>query len=238
MAPPGQEGGSPASPTRGQRASLPEAPGADLARAPATRAKAAALAEKERFASIAAESVYPRESGHAPAARVLLGVNPPALMADPAGADPSGVGSAGAGPRVPATHADVGRQMRLALGSGTDGATEIRLDPPELGSLRLALHSSTSGLTLAIEVERAGTLDLVRRGIEGLAAELRSLGYDRVEITIDSGNAGARGGGAGTSGFPARADPGPDDRANIPTPAILSVPLSARRPDGGLDLRL
>lgn len=142
----------------------------------------------------------------------------------------------------------VSRQVALAVRSHAPGVTEIRLDPPELGALRLDLRTNGTVASLVIGAERPEALDLVRSGLHGLAGELRALGYERVEITldhsprdiasrIDSGGDGRA--DADTHHTPddaARAKPAPDQALPDPVTALSAAP---RRPAGAmLDIRL
>lgn len=140
------------------------------------------------------------------------------------------------------------RQVAFAVRSQVPGITEIHLDPPELGALRLDLRTNGAVASLVIGAERPEAMDLVRSGLHGLAGELRALGFERVEISFDHGSrdSGARAdpGGDGRAGADARpaadgaaraahpADPAPPDPVAIPSPA-------PRQPAGaGLDIRL
>jgi len=143
----------------------------------------------------------------------------------------------------------------LALRSSAPGVTEIRLDPPGLGRLRLDLRTGGTVAHLVIEA-RPQVLDLLRGGLPALAGELRGLGYERVEITFaDTARPAADGtqtdgsarqgpGGGPQQGAPPPPDSAagtgtagtaPADRAD-PPPGHAAAPAPA--PHAGLDLRL
>ncbi|QPZ92821.1 flagellar hook-length control protein FliK [Thioclava electrotropha] len=58
-----------------------------------------------------------------------------------------------------------------------DRPVEIALSPEELGHVRMTLHASQNGMTVAIQADRAETLDLMRRHIDTLAREMHDMGY-------------------------------------------------------------
>ncbi len=55
---------------------------------------------------------------------------------------------------------------------------EITLNPRELGKVRMALSTTEAGVTVVILSERPETQELMRRHIDQLAQEFRSLGYE------------------------------------------------------------
>lgn len=148
------------------------------------------------------------------------------------------------GRTFPPEAASVARQVRVAIRSLGPGVTEIRLDPPELGHLRLDLRTQGAVAHLVVAAEQRQTLDLLRSGLQGLTGELRALGYERVELTLTTA---ARTDMDGQP--PARDDPrqafddngsrasgsGPDAGPDLP----LDQPATGRRvAQGALDLRL
>lgn len=74
-------------------------------------------------------------------------------------------------------------------------AVELRLQPEELGRVHLTMSQDASGtLTVSLNVERAETLDLLRRNIDLLGAELRDLGYGSVDFSFNGEGAAGRDG--------------------------------------------
>ena len=72
-------------------------------------------------------------------------------------------------------HTDTGQEM-----------TEIRLDPEELGRLRITLEGEGDALRVRVEVERPETLDLLRRNMDRLADTLREAGYSHSDMQFST----------------------------------------------------
>lgn len=120
--------------------------------------------------------------------------------------------------------------------------TELRLNPEELGRVKLTLRSADGALILHVQVDRPETADLIRRHIGELMQEFRSLGYAEVNVSLGHGSDSARdawrqSGEAAQSGAGQPADPAatPEtdfvDRQLTPRSAGIGGP-------GTLDLRL
>lgn len=146
----------------------------------------------------------------------------------------------------PGEPADALRQATLAVRSLAPGVTEIRLDPPHLGQLRLDLRTNGVTATLLIEAEQQQTLDLIRHGLHSLTAELRGLGYERVDIMLES--SGRSTADPGTDTEESARQP-PDETPEPPSPPSSASPdhgpagAAEATPPGhaknaGLDLRL
>lgn len=141
-------------------------------------------------------------------------------------------------------------QLRLAVRTLAPGVTEIRLDPPQLGAVRLDLHTRNGIAVLHVSAEQASTLELLRSGLHGLVGELRGLGFDRVETTLASNlRAEGDGGAAGRQsddGPPQHSLPGAwvSDRLSgtgndaVPDAGSVAQAGPRLRPGAGLDLRL
>ncbi|MGJ8622991.1 MAG: flagellar hook-length control protein FliK [Yoonia sp.] len=134
--------------------------------------------------------------------------------------------SSAASPEL-ARHA--GQQMATALVQSQGKTTEIALNPEELGRVRLSLSASDGVLTLVVQAERPETSDLLRRNIEVLAQDFRSLGYENLSFSFSDQHGDSR-------------DQGPetDDAAFAPhenSPTEDARPL-ATVAVSGLDLRL
>lgn len=127
-------------------------------------------------------------------------------------------------------------------GPDTPAATQIVLQPAELGRIRFALSGSGDQLTISVQVEQRDTLALLQRHLPDLRAELAREGLGQANLSFGGwGAADGQGDGQGTAqgqsdGSAARwqarldldlADPAPD----APRPALRSA-LS-----GGVDLR-
>ena len=61
---------------------------------------------------------------------------------------------------------------------------EIRLEPAELGRVRLTLSTTEAGVTVTVLAERAETLELMRRNASELASEFRELGFAGVDLSF------------------------------------------------------
>jgi len=138
-------------------------------------------------------------------------------------------------PRATAAQlADVARRV-------ADGPVEVSLSPEELGRVRLSLHGNEAQMTVQIMAERPETLELLRRHIDLLAAELRQQGFADLTFSFS-------GGGAGGSGESAQSETGAGDPSAGKRPQHDTTANSqARHLDGrpntllpgtGLDLRL
>ena len=90
--------------------------------------------------------------------------------------------------QMPAQHVETARhvanQMAIAMTDRAGRATEISLNPEELGRVRLTMSAVDTAITLSISAERQETSDLLRRHIETLAQEFRDLGYDDITFSF------------------------------------------------------
>ena len=78
-------------------------------------------------------------------------------------------------------------QVVEAIARLPDGAVEVRLNPEELGRIRLSLVPGEGGLLVQIAAEQASTLDLIRRHIDVLQSELRASGYSGLSFSFTDG---------------------------------------------------
>lgn len=116
-------------------------------------------------------------------------------------------------------------------------ATEVRLNPEELGRVRMTMIQAEGAISVSITAERGETLDLMRRHIGLLAEEFRQIGYG--SITFDFGPEGQRQG----RGHPAPdEDPTHADAGQHPGAPERDAPparaLSAHIASGSIDIRL
>jgi flagellar hook-length control protein FliK len=116
--------------------------------------------------------------------------------------------------------------------SRPDAPTDLTLNPEELGRLRFEMTQSGDTIRVVLTVERADTLDLLRRNADHLMAEFKQAGF--TGATLSFGQWGQ--GGADQS---ARQ---PQDIESKPADAGLNevgfTQPKARRARTGLDLRL
>jgi hypothetical protein len=68
--------------------------------------------------------------------------------------------------------------------STAEGVVEIRLQPEELGRIRLTMVAGEAGMTVQVTAERPETLDLVRRNIDMLENELLDRGFEGLNFSF------------------------------------------------------
>ncbi|RMH50425.1 MAG: flagellar hook-length control protein FliK [Alphaproteobacteria bacterium] len=129
----------------------------------------------------------------------------------------------------------VSRQLAAAISTDRDGQVEIRLDPPELGRVRVTLSGAEGHLSALITADRPETLDLMRRHAELLLRDLAAAGFRGADLAFA--------GGDGRMPERAQHHDRPDAPAAPPAPFPPAVPAAAPARtlpvrDGGLDLRL
>lgn len=154
-----------------------------------------------------------------PGAGGVIHSGPPASQGALAAATPGGPT-----PSLPATPAQQIAQSAIISGD----RIEIRLDPEELGSVRVTMVADGDRMRVVIMTERPETLELLRRNVGDLAQEFRNLGYEGSSFSFGhSGRQGTHRGMHGETGLAA-----PDPVAATP------VPAPARTAAGAVDLRL
>ncbi len=133
---------------------------------------------------------------------------------------------------IPATQgSEVARQVagQLAIAARPGQATEISLNPEDLGRVRMSMTTVDTTITLNIAAERPETAELLRRHIEILTQEFVALGFEDVSFSFDHQNrpdSDSESLGVGTGVIEEIAD------GDVPGPAQKT------HPDSGLDLRL
>ena len=110
---------------------------------------------------------------------------------------------------------------------------ELTLDPVELGKLRFEIITTNDRTQINLSVERADTLDLLRRHADILRAEFREAGFDGASLNFSQWT---RQGNEQSGGQTLMRDFEADD----PTPSKADVvPQRNNNSAGqGLDLRL
>ncbi|MEC9433851.1 MAG: flagellar hook-length control protein FliK [Pseudomonadota bacterium] len=146
----------------------------------------------------------------------------------------------GAGPALARA---VGDQLSVALSRRGRGVVELRLDPPELGRVRLTLGRGEHGMTAAIVADRPEVADLLRRHADALSQSLTDAGQPRAQLSFGTGAGNGSGSGMGAgSADPGAADRGPDGGVSGPGDARMTEGAAPRRllsgPRDGLDLRV
>jgi len=123
----------------------------------------------------------------------------------------------------------IAQQMMVSVQQGADGQSDIRLNPKELGHLRMQIAFSENAISMHITAERTETSDLMRRHIETLAAEFRELGYSSINFSF-SEQGQPQDGASGQGDTP---DINIEHQSSDPT--TLQATLAV---EDGLDLRL
>lgn len=113
--------------------------------------------------------------------------------------------------------------------------TEISLSPEELGRLRLQLIPDGDRIQVILSAERPETLDLLRRNIEQLAADLRQMGFSSSAFGF-AGWAGEQDRGRSTPALPPEA--GQDAPLSPPVMQARGGTVARHGVETALDLRL
>ena len=121
------------------------------------------------------------------------------------------------------------RQIAEQLPVNGSGSVEIRLNPDELGSVRMTLAPAEAGLTVHIQADRSETLDLIKRNIEQLARDLAEAGYEGAAFSFAGDERDAR---------PRRDGERPATEAGLSASEESRVEEPSRTVRDGLDIRL
>lgn len=128
------------------------------------------------------------------------------------------------------------QQIAVALNMSQDGQIELRLDPEELGPVRVSLSPTDGAMTVHLSAERSETLEMLRRHSDALARELRDIGYGDVTFHFGADTPpGGREGQAHSYGETATPD---HDVPLEHDPSTEKQPAGQPERSGGLDLRL
>ena len=175
------------------------------------------------------ELVIPIVKGLDPKVDAASGGDESTLPFAPAGDTASGVAKTSEAQSAPGVVRHVAQQLAVTITQTTGQPTEIALNPEELGRVRMSMSLTDGTLMLHINAERPATADILRRHIDTLAQEFRSLGYN--DISFDFGD--------GRTQDEARHDAGPlTEHAEDATETQAPEQTGVRQPRGGLDLRL
>jgi flagellar hook-length control protein FliK len=117
--------------------------------------------------------------------------------------------------------------------SGNDGPVELALSPEELGRLTISIRQEGDFVRVSLMAERPETLDLLRRNVGDLLADLRQSGFSGASFSF--GQSGQGQGGT----HPDAAQTSQGDQPNRPHLLDPKHTASSQSPNGaGLDLRL
>ena len=123
----------------------------------------------------------------------------------------------------------VADRLALSVGVMESGRVEVRLDPPELGSVVMEFSSEDGPLHAVIRVEREETLQLMKRHTEVLLAQLAAAGHDSATLEFASASQHQRPEGNGDD------DTTPNDAAAPEIDAAAALPTWVT---GRLDMRV
>ncbi|MEQ9692690.1 flagellar hook-length control protein FliK [Shimia sp. SDUM112013] len=76
------------------------------------------------------------------------------------------------------------RQIAENVIRQVDGSIEIRLNPEELGRVRLSVTQSEQSIVISVQAERSETLELIRRHHQELEKELLSFGFEDAQFSF------------------------------------------------------
>lgn len=177
-----------------------EAPAASVERAaPQAPKPAPALAAMATTANAVDAAAFEQALGDE------LGVNAPSRGADPAGRLEIATLAPGQATE-PRLAQQIAAQITVAASKADGDTIEIRLDPPELGKVKLSFTMGGDGVSAVVSVERPEAYDLMRRHADMLQRELNAAGYRNVSLDFaQSNDAGA--GGRGDGEAPAHGRP-------------------------------
>lgn len=203
-----------------ERLATPGAPPAPQPARPAAGATAApvAIPEISAFDPLAVDALTPPgRSGEAAARLEIAALAPP-----------------GQGAPEPRLAAQIVGQITVAASKGEGDKVEIRLDPPELGKVKLSFAMSETGVTAHVSVERPEAYDLLRRHGEMLERELNASGFSNVSLDFSRSNEGSGGGERESAGAEPHQRPGHGAGNDA---ALVTVAWRPGAKDG-LDIRL
>ncbi len=132
-------------------------------------------------------------------------------------------------PTTAETARSAAQQIAVSVLHTPGKATEIALNPEELGRVRLSLTAVDGQIMLTVLADRPETQELLRRHLDMLAQEFRDLGYKSISFSFGRDGQSGAPSEHGRHGQDSIADPtDPDATALRPQPA----------PQSGLDLRI
>ena len=76
-------------------------------------------------------------------------------------------------------------QVTEAIHAKASGTLEIRLNPEELGRVKLVMTPQDAGVIVSFSADRTETLELIRRHVDLLAQDLRQGGYQSVDFQFE-----------------------------------------------------
>lgn len=132
-------------------------------------------------------------------------------------------------PQADARH--IAMQLATQFAKQGDGSTIIRLNPEELGQVKMTLRTVDGVMAMSIVAERPETAEIMRRNINELVQEFQALGYDNLSFDFGGGDSAPA---DNTSAAPLQNDEA-DQRNDAPVQSHTAHDMVA---DGHLNLRL
>ncbi|HUA47916.1 MAG TPA: flagellar hook-length control protein FliK [Solirubrobacteraceae bacterium] len=122
--------------------------------------------------------------------------------------------------------------VRTTIETSSQGATQARIElsPPSLGTIRIQLQRTDSGVTAHVVTDHAATADTLSQGGDDLKRQLANAGVNLLSLNIESrggGNGAQSQGQASTSGSTQATDPDQIDVDADASQPSTSVPGSA-----------
>lgn len=137
------------------------------------------------------------------------------------------------GPNTAAVVQNIAQQMAVSVRAASDGTTELRLAPVELGRVEMRMATTETGVLVQLTFDRADTQDLVRRHIGDLTAEFRQMGFRDISFAF-----AGQGGRTADGQTPAPMEYSDDPHSEEPEPLPVAEQQTSLAQTDGLDLRL
>ena len=141
-------------------------------------------------------------------------------------------------PQTPLLAQHVAQQLAVSLRQSSDRVTEMALDPVELGKVRMTVRAQDQAIVMTVIADRPETADLMRRHVDVLQQEFRALGYTSVTLDFSAGQGQSAFDRADRGGEGAHDGAAPGDATIATDTSDIEPAVTARGPDGSLDLRL
>ncbi|WP_170833415.1 flagellar hook-length control protein FliK [Litoreibacter albidus] len=87
-------------------------------------------------------------------------------------------------PHQPHLPQHISAQICVAVEASDERSVEIRLDPEELGRLRIVLSPKDGGIVVTVFSEKPEVLDLMRRNTNQLETDFSDIGYDGASFSF------------------------------------------------------
>jgi hypothetical protein len=134
-------------------------------------------------------------------------------------------------PTIPATDQArlIANQLATVVSTHADGRVEVRLNPEELGRVRMILTGSDAAMVVTITAERGEVQELMRRQIDQLAQEFHAMGYENTTFEF---------GQSDKEPAPDHTDAKPNNTSDDDLTLLDTTPDARATVLDGLDLRL